>query len=296
MAHRAVLEAVGALLDPYARRAREDVDRWLVEPNVPGPLAEAMWYCVEGGKRVRAALVEMSCEACGGELDETVRRAAVAVELIHAYSLVHDDLPVLDDDELRRGRATAHVRFGEAMAILAGDALLTRAFGVLAEARASCGARLSEELAFAAGAGGMIAGQVADLGLCDVPFGGEGVTFIHERKTAALFRASTRMGAVCAGAEGERLEALGEYGRLVGLGFQVADDVLDVTGDGTVLGKTTNKDAGAEKRTSVAVLGLDRSKELCRELASQAADALAPLGEKAAKLAKLASLLAERTH
>jgi len=142
----------------------------------------------------------------------------------------------------------------------------------------------------------MIAGQVADLRLCEVPFGSEGVTFIHERKTAALFRASTRMGAICAGADGEWFDSLGEYGRLVGLGFQVADDVLDVMGDEAVLGKAVNKDAGAEKRTSVAALGLDRSKELCRELASQAVGALAPLGEKAAKLAKLAGLLVERTH
>ena len=193
-------DKLGLMLAPYARKVESDLQLWLVDDGVPVSLAEAMHYCVlGGGKRLRPALVYLAAEAAGGsEDDEHVRRSAAAIEMVHTYSLVHDDLPAMDDDSLRRGRPTAHVKFGQAMAILAGDALLTRAFGVLAEGPAGGPvAELTGELASAAGAAGMIAGQVADMALCEVPAGLDGLQYIHMRKTAALIRSAARMGAIC---------------------------------------------------------------------------------------------------
>ena len=222
--------------------------------------------------------------------------AAVAVELVHSYSLVHDDLPALDDDTLRRGRPTAHVRFGEAMAILVGDALLTKAFEVLATgiANGRIAARLVAELALAAGPAGMIAGQVADMGLCEVPEGAPGRRYIHDRKTGALMRSAVRMGGICAGAEKAELEALGRFGEKIGLAFQVTDDLLDATGPADVLGKTPGKDAEAGKRTYVAEIGVEQTRNVAADLCLQAVEDLQPLGERAEKLRRLAALLPER--
>ncbi len=298
MTKQQAIDALGDLLRPCACRCEEDLRRYLIEPHVPEVLAEAMRYCVlDGGKRLRPAMVYMAAEAVGKDgADELTSRAAVAVELAHCYSLVHDDLPAMDDDTLRRGRPTAHVKFGEAMAVLAGDAMLTRAFGVLLDADDPLSGRLAAELAGGAGPAGMIAGQVADMGLCELPDGPEGLRYIHLHKTADLIRTSARMGAICGEAPGEHLAAISEYAEKVGLLFQLVDDLLDVTGDAQKLGKTPGKDASSGKRTHVAELGIEASRSLCRGLTDKAVAALGPLGEKAEKLARLAALLAQRTH
>ena len=295
---------LGSLLAPYAGSVEADLHRWLVEDGCPDELAEAMRYCVlGGGKRLRPALVYMaagavaSTTAAQGPIgDELTSRAAAAVEMVHCYSLAHDDLPAMDDDVLRRGRPSAHVRFGEAMAILAGDALLTRAFGVLAESADGRSGLLVAELARGAGAEGMIAGQVADMNLCRLPPGLEGLRFIHSRKTGSLIRSAVRMGAICGRADARQLAAMAAYGETLGLTFQLIDDLLDVTGRAQELGKTPGKDHQAGKRTYVSELGLDGARKLAAELTAQAIESLEPLGAKADVPRKLAELLAERTY
>ena len=298
MAPKTQTDALSGLLAPYAQAVQANLTRWLVEPDVPVPLAEAMRYCVlGGGKRLRPALVAMSTAAVGGDpAGELTRRSAVAAELVHAYSLVHDDLPAMDDDELRRGQATAHVRFGQAMAILAGDALLTRAFGVLAESGAPLAGALARELSSAAGPAGMIAGQVADMDLCPVPDGLDGLGYIHLRKTAALIRGACRMGALCGRASAKALEAIGQFGRSLGLAFQLVDDLLDVTGSAKHLGKAAGKDADRGKRTHAALIGLEASRGQAQELTASAVAALDGFGPAADDLRTLARLLAERTR
>ncbi len=298
MTQKQQADALEDLLAPYAAVVEGDLAAWLVEPDVPAALAEAMRYCaLGGGKRLRPGLVMMAARAVGGEEDgELVRRAAVAVELVHTYSLVHDDLPAMDDDELRRGRPTAHVKFGEAMGVLVGDALLTRAFGVLCEAGNGRAATLACELARAAGAEGMIAGQVADMGLCPLPYGLEGLEYIHFRKTAALIQASVRMGAICGDASGPALEAVSDYGQSLGLAFQLIDDLLDATGSTADLGKTAGKDADRGKRTHVAVLGAAGAGRVAQDLTAAAIRAVDRLGERAYELKSLAELLAKRTR
>ncbi|MCJ7543719.1 MAG: polyprenyl synthetase family protein [Phycisphaerae bacterium] len=298
MVPKARSDVLGGLLAPYAQAVEADLAQWLVEPDVPAALAEAMRYCVlGGGKRLRPALVSMSAGAVGGDAGcELARRSAVAVELVHAYSLVHDDLPAMDDDVLRRGRPTVHVQFGQAMAILAGDALLTRAFGVLAESDEALAAALARELSAAAGPAGMIAGQVADMDLCPVPGGLEGLRYIHARKTAALIRGACRMGALCGRAERKALEAISTFGHSLGLAFQLADDLLDVTATAEDLGKTAGKDASHGKRTHAALIGLEASGRLGQELTASAIAALDGLGPAADDLRTLAKLLADRTR
>ncbi len=298
MVPRARTDALGELLAPYAEATDADLARWLLEPGVPVALAEAMRYCVlGGGKRLRPALVAMSAAAAGGDrTEELTRRAAVAVELVHAYSLVHDDLPAMDDDSLRRGRPTAHVQFGQAMAILAGDALLTRAFAVLSESGDPLAGQLGRELAAAAGPAGMIAGQVADMNLCPVPDGLDGLRYVHARKTAALLRGACRIGALCGRADGKALAAISEYGQSLGLAFQLVDDLLDVTGTAKRLGKTAGKDADRGKRTHAALIGLEAARRLVRELTASAVAALGGLEPRADDLTTLAKLLAARTR
>ncbi|MBS3734797.1 MAG: polyprenyl synthetase family protein [Phycisphaerae bacterium] len=284
------------LLAAGQRCCREDLARWLVPPGTPEALAEATRYAaLNGGKRLRPALVLLSARAAGGsDTDEPARRAAVAVELVHTYSLVHDDLPAMDDDDLRRGRASAHVQFGEAMGVLVGDALLTRAFEVLAELGGALSASLAAELARGAGPAGMIAGQVADMGLCALPAGEAAADYIHARKTAALLRAAARMGGRSAGASDDVLEALGAFGEAMGLAFQLIDDILDVTGSAAQLGKTPGKDADTDKRTSVSELGLDGARRRADALTRRAVAAVAPLGAPAGPLADLAAALGRR--
>ncbi|MCD4824235.1 MAG: polyprenyl synthetase family protein [Phycisphaerae bacterium] len=291
------IQSLGDLLGPFARQTEADLETWLIEPSAPAELADGMRYCVAGGKRLRPAMVHLAAQATARQPDEQlVRRAAVAVELVHVYSLVHDDLPAMDDDELRRGQPTAHVKFGEAMAILIGDALQCRAFGLLGESASALAGRLVAELASAAGQAGMVAGQVADMNLAAVPDGFEGLAGIHLRKTAAMLKAATRMGAIAAGATDEHLRAVSIYAEKLGLAFQLFDDLLDATGTAGQLGKTPGKDAQAGKRTVITELGETKAKARGEELTAQAIEALAPLGTKGKELEQLAQLLTHRKH
>jgi len=298
MTRNATILSVEELLSPLAQVFEGHLARWVVEEGTPGELAEAMRYCVlGGGKRLRPALVQLVAEAVGGAGDsEPATRAGVAIELIHCCSLVHDDLPAMDNDVLRRGRPTAHVQFGEAMAILVGDALLTRAFGVLGETDGRLAGALAAELARSAGAAGMTGGQVADMNLCRVPTGAAGLQYIQLLKTAAMIRGAARMGAICGGAAEAVLRSAGEYGEALGLAFQVYDDLLDATADAGSLGKTPGKDAASGKRTYVTEMGLDATRRLGNELTARAIGALDPLGPRADKLSQLAQALAQRTH
>ena len=286
------------LLAPLAIVIEQSLDDWLLEPGMPPELVEAMRYCaLNGGKRLRPALVVLTAKALGDDADdELLLRAGVALELIHSYSLVHDDLPGMDNDVLRRGVPTAHVQFGEAMAILVGDALLTRAFAILAETNDPRSPKLITELALAAGGSGMIAGQAADMDLCSLPDGREGLEYVHRNKTGALIRAAVRMGGIAAGADEPTLAALSEYGMQVGLAFQGVDDLLDATGDAATLGKTPGKDTRDGRPSLVSLLGVDGAAEAVREMSAAAIDAIQPLGEAGQTLIHLANLLAERTY
>ena len=288
------------------REARRQVDEALTrhlpagdDPGAPCPprLAAAMRYSVTaGGKRLRPVLCLLAAEACGGTR-EAATPAAVALELVHTYSLIHDDLPAMDDDDLRRGLPTCHKAFDEATAVLAGDGLLTLAFEVLAanvrpaEAALGCVRALAE----AAGPAGMVGGQMADL-LAEGRADGtpEALEAIHRRKTGALLRAALRMGGLTAGAGAGALDALDAYGRAVGLAFQIVDDLLDVQGDEAKLGKRVGKDSGLGKWTYPSLLGVPESRRLAKRLADEAVDALAPLGARGDRLRALALDLLER--
>jgi geranylgeranyl diphosphate synthase type II len=285
------------------RRVDEALDRYLpaIDPApgalCPARLAEAMRYStLAGGKRLRPVLCLLAAEACGGDPDAALP-AACALELVHTYSLIHDDLPAMDDDDLRRGRPTCHKAFDEATAVLAGDGLLTLAFELVARHVAPAGAAAGcvRVLAQAAGPEGMVGGQMADLqaeGRSDGT--AAALEAIHRRKTGALLRAPLRMGAIIAGAAPPIIDALDTYGRAVGLAFQIVDDLLDVQGDEAKLGKRVHKDSGLGKWTYPAFLGVDGSRRKARQLADEAVAALAPLGEHAATLRALALDLLER--
>ncbi|MGN6313746.1 MAG: (2E,6E)-farnesyl diphosphate synthase [Rhodanobacteraceae bacterium] len=268
----------------------------------PRDLVRAMRYAVlGGGKRLRPLLVYAAGAALGASLD-ALDIPACAVELIHAYSLVHDDLPSMDDDELRRGRPTCHIAFGEATAILAGDALQALAFEILASQTVqTIGAGLRLEmlrtLGAACGAHGMAGGQAIDLAAVGQKLDLPALENMHAHKTGALIRASVRLGALSAGcADAATLEALERYGHAVGLAFQVRDDILDVEGETQALGKTAGKDAASAKPTFPSVLGMDASRAHLRELVDEALAALRPVGECAGPLAELARYVAERNR
>jgi geranylgeranyl diphosphate synthase, type II len=274
------------------------LDRWVPgEDENPATIHRAMRYSLfAGGKRVRPLLAIAAAEAVS-DAPSGIESCACALEMIHTYSLIHDDLPALDNDDLRRGRPTCHKVFGEAMAILAGDALLTLAFEVLAKLDAGAERRvqLVHELAAASGTvGGMIGGQVNDIE-------GEGkhptarlLDSIHRAKTGALLRASVRMGAIYAGADAEQLAALTGFGEHVGLAFQIVDDILDVEQSSEALGKTAGKDAAQNKITVPAVYGIERSREMAEEERLAAHLALQPFDERAQRLRELADLVVRR--
>lgn len=248
-----------------------------------------------GGKRLRPLLAYAAGYAFGG--DETRSdAAAVAVELIHAFSLVHDDLPAMDDDDLRRGRATVHVEFDEATAILAGDALQALAFAVLAEAplEASIRIALVRELAGASGAAGMCAGQALDMSATGKVLELASLETLHSLKTGALIQAALRMGALSAGAAEDELESLDRYARALGLAFQIRDDMLDVEGSAVQLGKTAGKDHAQGKSTYPGLLGLELSRDRLGELSAAMLAALQPLGSRAAPLRSLAEFAVAR--
>jgi geranylgeranyl pyrophosphate synthase len=233
----------------------------------------------------------------GGRVNRDAQIAAAAIEMVHTYSLIHDDLPAMDDDDYRRGRLTCHKKFDEATAILAGDALLTLAFEVLAKEIKSpaIAARLVSELAEAAGPAGMVAGQMADLNFENKKVNEKMLRYIHTNKTAKMFSCAAVMGGICGGANEKLLKRLREYGLKVGLGFQIADDILDVCGTSEQLGKTSGKDARQGKQTYPAVIGLEKSKKLAEKIADEAITALKPFGEKAEALRRLVEALLNRT-
>ena len=277
--------------------------------GAPAGLGEAMRYAVlDGGKRLRPLLVLAARQAVAvadGEasagFDEAALRAACAVELIHAYSLVHDDMPCMDNDVLRRGKPTVHVQFGQAQALLAGDALQALAFELLAPEGADVPepvqARLCRLLARAAGAQGMAGGQAIDLAHVGCGMTEDALRHMHRLKTGALLQASVLMGAHCGNAAPAALQALADYGAALGLAFQVVDDILDVTQDSATLGKTAGKDAEQGKPTYVSLLGLERAQAYARELLVQALAALdaAALPDTRA-LAALAQMVVNRSH
>ena len=265
----------------------------------PATIHRAMRYSLlSGGKRLRPLLCCSASEACGGTARQALP-AACAVEMLHAYSLVHDDLPCMDDDSLRRGKPTSHIVFGEGMAVLAGDALLTEAFGVLAKAKPRTrytAADLVAELARAAGSRGLIAGQVADLEAEGRKPTEPALYFIHAAKTGMLLRASLKLGAMCAGATQREVAALDRFGFALGLAFQIQDDILDATQSAKKLGKTAGKDAAAGKMTFPALFGLTRSREMAARWTADAVEALRPFGARGGTLRGLADLMLRREH
>jgi geranylgeranyl diphosphate synthase type II len=268
------------------------------QTDITGDLRKAINYTLEaGGKRVRSALVLWCCELIKGEINHNAEIAAAAIEMVHTYSLVHDDLPAMDDDDFRRGQPTCHKAFDEATAILTGDALLTLAFEILAKEvdAPAVAVRLIGELAKAAGPAGMIAGQMADLEAENGRGSKEILEYIHTNKTAKMFRCAAAMGAICGNAKNSEFDRLCEYGLKIGLGFQIADDILDVCASSEHLGKTAGKDAKAGKVTYPAVVGMEESRQLEKKLADEAVAMLEPFGQRAEALRNLAFALLKRT-
>jgi geranylgeranyl diphosphate synthase type II len=278
------------------------LDRYLPgEDLLPAVLHQAMRYSVfAGGKRLRPTLVLAACEAVGGA-PERVLHAACALEMIHTYSLIHDDLPAMDDDDFRRGRPTNHKVYGEANAILAGDALLTEAFRLLADPAANRDRdlavvlRVIETVARCAGSQGMVGGQVVDMEAEGKPIDYATLQYIHTRKTGALFLASIQAGAWLGGGSDDQLAALTRYGETAGLAFQIADDILDIIGDQAVLGKDVGSDQARGKATYPALLGLSEARRRAEELRDLALTALEPLGTRAEPLRALARYIVDRT-
>ncbi|MBN2370154.1 MAG: polyprenyl synthetase family protein [Vicinamibacteria bacterium] len=282
------------LIDEALDRALPSEEAW------PETIHRAVRYSLfAGGKRIRPLLVIAAGEAVGGR-NENLMPLACAVEMIHTYSLIHDDLPAMDDDDLRRGRPTNHKVFGEATAILAGDALLTRAFHLMAETpcrEPADGLRRMRAIAMlgeACGTTGLVGGQVMDMESEGRDLSAESLERLHRAKTGALLAACVRGGAILGGAGEDDMERLGDYAEAVGLAFQVVDDVLDATESAERLGKTAGKDRQARKATYVSVHGLERARSTASELLDKALAAIAPFGPRADPLAALARIIVER--
>ncbi len=277
------------------------LDRWLPgESHLPHSLHKAMRYSVfAGGKRLRPVLMIAACEAVGGSADQ-VLHAACAMEMIHTYSLIHDDLPAMDDDDFRRGRPTNHKVFGEAVAILAGDALLTEAFRLLADPEANQSIppatvmKVIELVARYAGSQGMVGGQVVDMESEGQDIDFPTLEYIHTHKTGGLILASVQVGALLGGADEAQLAAMNRYGGAAGLAFQIADDILDVVGSQAELGKDVGSDQARGKATYPALLGLTEARQRARELCDMAVEALTVLGTAAEPLQQLARFIVDR--
>ncbi len=285
----------------YLAKARNRVEAALdasLGPERPEKLREAMRYSLlAGGKRLRPIICLAACELTGGDSEKALP-TAVALEMIHTMSLIHDDLPAMDNDDLRRGRPTNHKVFGDAVAILAGDALLTRAFEMVSKRSPGIPSerllKVVGELSVVAGAPGLVGGQIEDLECEGKDVDLETLEFIHIHKTGALLKASVICGALIGGAEEELLKALSIYARSIGLAFQIIDDILDVTSSSEVLGKTAGKDLIADKTTYPKLLGLKESRERAQELVRNAKKVLDPWAEKAAPLIALAEYIIQR--
>ncbi|MCC4587786.1 polyprenyl synthetase family protein [Xanthomonas sp. NCPPB 1067] len=288
-----------ALFDHWIARTERGLDACLPDAALaPQRLHAAMRHAVlGGGKRMRPLLVYAS-GALFGAADDLLDLPAVAVELIHAYSLVHDDLPAMDDDALRRGRPTVHIAFDEATAILAGDALQTRAFELLADSQASADLRVAwlHSLAVAAGAGGMCGGQALDIDATGQLQSLHHLQRMHALKTGALIRAAVRMGALAGAAAPADLQRLDDFADALGLAFQVRDDILDVESNSAQLGKTAGKDRAQAKSTYPALLGMEGAKAKLAELAARMHDVLQPYGQRADTLATLGRFAVDRAH
>ena len=277
------------------------LENW-VKADTPANLGEPMRYAVlDGGKRLRPLLVLAAAESAGLPHRPAALRAACAVELIHAYSLVHDDMPCMDNDVLRRGKPTVHVRFGQAQALLAGDALQALAFELLLPDDGSIAApmacQLGRQLALAAGVNGMAGGQAIDLASVGLQLAQPALERMHRLKTGALLQASVLMGAVCGQVPAHSMAHLARYGQLLGLAFQVVDDVLDVVADTQTLGKTAGKDADQDKPTFVSLMGLGAAQAYAQHLLQQAKSELATSGlPQLQALHALADLVGERSH
>ena len=292
-------------LKKYLRTRQKEIDRALdgylpKASTKPATLHKAMRYSLfAGGKRLRPILCLAAAEACRGTIDNALSLAC-AVECIHTYSLLHDDLPSMDNDDFRRGRPTCHKVFGEGIAVLAGDALLTIAFEIVSTAKPASGYDISillRELAVAAGSQRLIAGQVADLEAEGKRVKRDQLRFIHENKTAAMLKTSVRLGAMSANADARKLSAITQFGERLGLAFQVIDDILDVTQTSEILGKSAGKDVAAKKATYPAVIGLEKSRAEARRLTRQAHDALSVFrGGDAETLQALANYLLKREY
>lgn len=295
------------MIDAYQTSSQARVNAALERLFVaPAPelarLYEAMRYSVmNGGKRVRPLLAYAACEALGAA-PEQANGAACAVELIHAYSLVHDDLPAMDDDDLRRGQPTTHKAFDEACAILAGDGLQSLAFSALLDPTlttldAETRLRMVNGLAFAAGPAGMVGGQAIDLGSVGLKLDQAALEYMHRHKTGALIEASVKLGALASGqATDDNLQALSVYARAIGLAFQVQDDILDVESDTATLGKHQGADIARDKPTYPALMGLEQAKSYALELRDQALNALRPFDAAAEPLRELARYIVDRRH
>jgi farnesyl diphosphate synthase len=302
-----LVKVEAALTDWVAPSAAIKSSKSFIYQDLAPVLSQAMRYAVlDGGKRLRPLLVLAAAESVnvGQSASEQARqaalRAACAVELIHAYSLVHDDMPCMDNDILRRGKPTVHVKFGEAQALLAGDALQALAFELLTPpvdvVDASVQASLCRLLALSAGCHGMAGGQAIDLSSVGKLLNIDELHTMHRLKTGALLQASVMMGAACGTASASAIAGLQQYGATIGLAFQVVDDILDVTADTATLGKTAGKDADQQKPTFVSLLGLDKSREYADKLLQQALDALNSTGlENTRALQSLAYMVVNRT-
>ncbi|OPY57543.1 MAG: Farnesyl diphosphate synthase [Pelotomaculum sp. PtaU1.Bin035] len=285
-------------LDKRAAIVEEALDRYLPSADVyPQILHQAMRYSVmSGGKRLRPVMVMAVAEAAGGKADN-VLPAACALEMIHSYSLIHDDLPAMDDDDYRRGRPTNHKIYGEAMAILAGDALLTMAFGLLAKcsnSRPEDVVKVIAEVAAAAGTSGMIGGQVVDTFSAGEEINADTLEYIHRNKTGALYRAAVRTGAILAGAEEKKLAVLTEYAEYLGLAFQIKDDILDIEGDAAKIGKPVGSDLKNNKATYPSLFGMAQAKKKACQAADKALSALKLFGNEADFLRELVQFVIER--
>ena len=286
-------------LQKKAQRVNDTLEKLLKNHDqIPDGLKKAIIYTLRSpGKRVRSALVLWCCEVVGSSVNQSAEVAAAAIEMVHTYSLIHDDLPAMDDDDMRRGQPTCHKVFDEATAILTGDALLTMAFEILAKEidDPEAAVKMIAQLAESAGPAGMIAGQMADLESEKVAGTKESLEYIHTSKTARMFQCACLCGAIAANATTEQLRCFWEYGLKVGLAFQVADDILDVCGSSEQIGKTAGKDVKASKCTYPAVVGLEESRVREKQLAQQAVDAIGSFGPEADILRQLPMALLERT-
>lgn len=292
---------IEAYLKDRAGVVERALDASVVDGNGPGAgLLEAMRYSLmAGGKRLRPILALAACEAVGGEMGDAMGLAC-ALEMIHTYSLIHDDLPCMDDDDLRRGRPTNHKVYGEAMATLAGDGLLTDAFKVLARSSsnrvpASVVLNVVAELSEAAGSAGMVIGQAIDILSEGQATDLATLEYLHARKTGALFLASVRGGGLLGGGDRSQIDALTEYGRALGLAFQVIDDILDVEASAEQLGKRTHKDDAHGKVTYPALMGVEKSRAFAHELKNRAITALASFDQRAEPMRQLAAFVVERS-